>query len=202
MVALPLLLLRSGSEHVGASVAQVEGGTRVAAGGPARPGAGAAARDAVATGTARSAAGLLPAWQLVHFTDAPTPAAVSQPASATTSAATTTTTAPPTTTTAPPPTTITTAPPPPPNTTTTAPTSPDKGIATWYPEAAPGKCASPFLPFGTELTVTSQSTGATTTCVVDDREADNPGRVVDLSYSGFSQIADPSQGIVEVTISW
>jgi rare lipoprotein A (peptidoglycan hydrolase) len=52
------------------------------------------------------------------------------------------------------------------------------------------------------LTVTNDATGASTRCTVDDREASNPGRVVDLSYSGFSQIADPSQGVVTVTISW
>jgi rare lipoprotein A (peptidoglycan hydrolase) len=63
-------------------------------------------------------------------------------------------------------------------------------------------CASPDLAFGTVLTVTNTATGASTTCTVDDREADNPGRVVDMSYSGFSAIADPSQGVAEVTISW
>ena len=44
--------------------------------------------------------------------------------------------------------------------------------------------------------------GASVSCVVDDREASNPGRVVDMSYTGFSQIADPTQGVVTVTISW
>jgi rare lipoprotein A (peptidoglycan hydrolase) len=63
-------------------------------------------------------------------------------------------------------------------------------------------CASPTLSFGTVLTVTNNATGASTRCTVDDREASNPGRVVDLSYSGFSQIANPSQGVVAVTVSW
>jgi len=113
---------------------------------------------------------------------------------------TTTTTAPP----PPPPTTTTTEPPPPPPTTTTtaAPTASETGIATWYSEAPTGMCASPTLSFGTVLTVTNDATGATTTCTVDDREADNPGRVVDLSIAGFSQIAPPSQGVVTVTVSW
>jgi rare lipoprotein A (peptidoglycan hydrolase) len=95
-------------------------------------------------------------------------------------------------------------------TTTTAPPAPqpttaarsEHGQATWYSEAPPGKCASPTLAFGTVLTVTNTTTGATTTCTVDDREAAGYPRVVDLSYSGFSQIADPSQGVVDVTISW
>ena len=76
------------------------------------------------------------------------------------------------------------------------------GVATWYPEAGPGTCASHTLPRGTELTVTNNATGATTHCLVDDYEASGYPRVVDLSYSGFSQIADPSQGVVDVTISW
>jgi rare lipoprotein A (peptidoglycan hydrolase) len=63
-------------------------------------------------------------------------------------------------------------------------------------------CASPTLPFGTVLTVANDATGATTQCTVDDREGAGYPRVVDMSYSGFSQIADPSQGVVEVTISW
>jgi rare lipoprotein A (peptidoglycan hydrolase) len=63
-------------------------------------------------------------------------------------------------------------------------------------------CASPTLPFGTVLTVTNDVTGASTTCTVDDREAAGYPRVVDMSYSGFSQLADPSQGVVDVTISW
>jgi rare lipoprotein A (peptidoglycan hydrolase) len=63
-------------------------------------------------------------------------------------------------------------------------------------------CASTTLPFGTVLTVRNDATGATTTCTVDDREDSPYPRVVDLSYEGFSQIADPSQGVVDVTISW
>lgn len=124
---------------------------------------------------------------------------------------TTTTTAPPpsttSTTAAPPPTTTTTAPPPSTTTTaapvaTAAPAHSATGQATWYAQSPPGGCASPTLPFGTSLEVTDLANGATTTCVVDDREAPNPGRVLDMSYSGFSQLADPSQGVITVTISW
>ena len=137
------------------------------------------------------------------------PVAYQAPAT-TTSSSTTTTTAPPTTTTtAPPPTTTTTAPPPPPppppTTTTTAPPAPansENGEATWYAEAPPGYCASPTLPFGTVLTVTNEATGASTSCTVDDREGAGYPRVVDMSPSGFSDIASTSQGVVQVTISW
>jgi hypothetical protein len=126
--------------------------------------------------------------------------------------ATTSTTAPATTTTTapPPPTTTTTAPPPPPppppptTTTTAAPaaTHHEVGQATWYSEAPAGMCASPTLPFGTVLTVVNNATGASTVCRVDDREDSGYPRVVDLSPEGFSQIADTSQGVVDVTISW
>jgi len=78
----------------------------------------------------------------------------------------------------------------------------EHGQATWYAQAAPGRCASPTLPFGTVLTVTDDATGASTTCVVDDREQAGYPRVVDLSPSGFAQLADPDRGVVDVTISW
>ena len=128
-------------------------------------------------------------------------------------APTTTTTAPPTvtTSTAPPSTTATTFAPrvvttttaPPPTTTTTAPPrNRETGQATWYSEAPSGYCASPTLPFGTVLTVTNDATGASTVCTVDDREGAGYPRVVDMSPEGFAQIADPSQGVVQVTISW
>ncbi len=129
---------------------------------------------------------------------------------------TSTTTVPPptTTTTVPPPTTTTTVPPPPPppppTTTTTAPVAvaapppahSEVGEATWYSAASAGMCASPSLPFGTVLTVTNDATGASTTCTVDDREGAGYPRVVDMSPEGFAQIADLSEGVVEVTISW
>jgi len=77
-----------------------------------------------------------------------------------------------------------------------------QGQATWYAAAPAGMCASPTLPFGTVLTVTNAATGASMTCTVDDREQAGFPRVVDMSPSGFAQLADPSQGVVDVTISW
>jgi len=78
----------------------------------------------------------------------------------------------------------------------------ERGQATWYSEAPAGTCASPTLPFGTVLTVTNLENGASTRCTVEDREGAGYPRVVDMSYSGFSQLADPSRGVVDVTISW
>ncbi len=83
-----------------------------------------------------------------------------------------------------------------------APSSSATGIATWYAAAPAGTCASPVLDFGTTLRITDDATGASITCLVEDREADNPGRVVDLSEEGFSELAPLSQGVIEVTISW
>jgi rare lipoprotein A (peptidoglycan hydrolase) len=52
------------------------------------------------------------------------------------------------------------------------------------------------------VTVVNRATGDSTVCRVDDREAAGYPHVVDLSPEGFAQIADTSQGVVEVTISW
>ncbi len=75
------------------------------------------------------------------------------------------------------------------------------GLATWYGSPA-GTCASPTLVFGTMVTVTDLSTGGTVRCRVDDREARNPGRVVDLSPATFSQLAALHVGVVEVRLTW
>jgi len=75
------------------------------------------------------------------------------------------------------------------------------GLATWY-AWNPGQCASPILPKGTWVTVTNDATGARTSCEVTDREANNPGRVIDLDTAVFAQIAPLSSGAVTVTISW
>jgi rare lipoprotein A (peptidoglycan hydrolase) len=75
------------------------------------------------------------------------------------------------------------------------------GIATWY-AWFPGQCASPFLPHGTLITVTDLATHKTIQCLVTDTEAHNPGRVVDLSEYCFEELASPSQGVIQVRITW
>ncbi len=104
---------------------------------------------------------------------------------------------PPTTTTAPPPpTTTTTAPP--------APTPPSGpvywGQVTYY-GAAPGTCASPWLAFGTVVTVTNPANDESVTCVVNDREADT-ARAIDLATATFAEIAPLSQGVIDAEVSW
>ncbi len=76
------------------------------------------------------------------------------------------------------------------------------GAASWYSEAPAGYCASPELPFGTVVTVTDLSTGASVTCRIDDRQARAPNRVIDMSEEGFSQLAPLSAGLVEVSVRW
>jgi rare lipoprotein A (peptidoglycan hydrolase) len=90
---------------------------------------------------------------------------------------------------------------------TKAPTPPppprlgSTGLATWYGSAA-GTCASPTLASGTVVTVTDVSTTKAVRCTVDDREAHNPGRVIDLSPATFSLLASLRVGVIEVRLSW
>ena len=85
--------------------------------------------------------------------------------------------------------------------TTTRPMSSSSGLATWYAWRT-GQCASPTLPMGTTVVVRNVATGATASCLVTDREASNPGRVIDLDTSVFQAIAPLSAGAVSVIISW
>lgn len=111
--------------------------------------------------------------------------------------ATTTTTEPPTTTTTEPPTTTTT-------TTVQLAMAGDnvqtRGDVTYYAHPA-GRCASPWLPFGTVVSITNPANGATVTCVVDDREADK-ARSIDLATSTFAELAPLSQGVVYAILRW
>jgi len=187
MLVVPLLLLGTGATLTSAAPGGAGGG-RTAASALARP----------ETGTV---ANLKLAFQFPASTTSTAPATTAPPATTTTAPPATTTTRPPATTTTRPPATTTTGPsangarP-------TGPTGSATGIATWYAEAPPGKCASPWLPFGTTLTVTDIATGASITCVVDDREAAGPPHAVDLSPSGFEGMAPLSQGVIQVNISW
>ncbi len=189
MFGVPLLLLHNGTAHA----SRAQEAARTARGG----------REAVVHPASHLDGVNLPSHLVAYHAPATT---------TTTAAPATTTTAPPApapTAPPPPPTTTTTAPPPPPSTTTTTvPLAPavashdESGEATWYAAAPSGMCASPTLPFGTVVTVVNSETGASTVCTVDDREGAGYPRVVDLSPEGFAQIADMSQGVVDVTISW
>jgi rare lipoprotein A len=135
----------------------------------------------------------------------PTPVAIAeapvrQVTATTLAPATTTSTEPPTTTTTTIPTTTTT--------TTTAPAARAEvtgavqttGSVTYYDHPA-GRCASPWLPFGTVVQVTNPANGATVTCTVDDREADT-ARSIDLATATFAELAPLSQGVIDARLSW
>ena len=75
------------------------------------------------------------------------------------------------------------------------------GIVTYY-DATPGTCASPFLPFGTVVTITNPDNGNTVSCRVDDYEADT-ARQIDLATDTFAQLAPLSQGVIsDAELSW
>ena len=75
-----------------------------------------------------------------------------------------------------------------------------RGDVTYYAHPA-GRCASPWLPFGTVVSITNPANGATVTCVVDDREADK-ARSIDLATSTFAELAPLSQGVVYAILRW
>lgn len=102
----------------------------------------------------------------------------------------------PTATSAPPPTTTTTTRPLPPPVTGSA----HYGQVTYYDHPA-GRCASPYLAFGTVVRITNPANGESVSCVVDDREADT-ARSIDLATASFALIAPLGQGVIDAELSW
>ena len=123
-----------------------------------------------------------------------TTTAAPKPTTTTTAKPTTTTAAPTTTTTAKPTTTSTMGPPP--------PCCRQEGGASYHDYADPTTCAHKSLPKGTALRVTNLANGKTTSCVVNDRGPYVEGRILDLSRTGFSEIANLSDGVIKVAIEW
>lgn len=75
------------------------------------------------------------------------------------------------------------------------------GRASWY-SSSPGTCAHRTLPFGTRVSVVNAANGRSVVCRVADRGPFVEGRVIDLSHDSFSQVADPSAGVITVRLSW
>ncbi|HVM40381.1 MAG TPA: ubiquitin-like domain-containing protein [Acidimicrobiia bacterium] len=75
------------------------------------------------------------------------------------------------------------------------------GQASWY-NAGSMTCAHRSLPFGTRVTVVNRANGRSVVCRVADRGPFVAGRIVDLAYDAFQQLADPSVGVIDVRISW
>ncbi len=77
------------------------------------------------------------------------------------------------------------------------------GKATWYDPPWSGfTAASPWIPFGTPVTVTDLATGRTVIVVIDDRGPFSPGRIIDLSPEAFSILAPVGRGVLDVRIDW
>jgi rare lipoprotein A (peptidoglycan hydrolase) len=91
-----------------------------------------------------------------------------------------------------------------PRPTTTIPPKPahsETGDASWY-DAPDGTCANNDAPMGTVLTVTDLASGKSVTCQVTSRGPQVSGRIVDLARATFSQLADPSAGVIHVRVTW
>jgi len=77
------------------------------------------------------------------------------------------------------------------------------GQATWYDPPWSGlTAASPWIPFGTHVTVTDVATGRTVIVVISDRGPFAPGRIIDLSPEAFSALSSLGRGVLDVRISW
>ena len=91
-------------------------------------------------------------------------------------------------------------PPPPPPPRKPAASHERVGDASWYDH--PGlTAASPWLPFGTEVTVRNLENGKMVTVVINDRGPFG-GRIIDLSREAFSRIAPLFKGVCRVRITW
>ena len=77
------------------------------------------------------------------------------------------------------------------------------GQATWYDPPWSGlTAASPWIPFGTHVTVTDLATGRTVIVVIDDRGPFAAGRIIDLSPEAFSVLSPLERGVLDVRITW
>jgi resuscitation-promoting factor RpfB len=77
------------------------------------------------------------------------------------------------------------------------------GEASWYDTPWNGLTAAhPWLPFGTEVTVTNVATGESVVVVINDRGPFAGGRIIDLADEAFAVLAPLSQGVMQVHLAW
>lgn len=89
------------------------------------------------------------------------------------------------------------------------------GVSTWYGQDFQGRtmsdgrpydmwnphtAASNVYPLGTWIRITRLTTGRSIVVEVTDRGAFAYPNVADLSYAAFSQLADPSNGVIGVRV--
>jgi hypothetical protein len=212
VLAVPLLALSRGSGSGSKNVAVVQAPKSVLAHDSHATSTSAAGSTTAAPATAAPATSTAPS--AVPVSAAPV-AAAAHPAQAvlqrvaattapsTTAAAPSSSAARPAATTAPRP-TATTAPRPAPTAAprpAAAPASSQSGQGTWYRYKS-GGCANNNLPMGTVVHVTNTATGATATCVVNDRGAFGYPTILDMDASVFQQLAPLGAGRISIRISW
>ncbi len=76
-----------------------------------------------------------------------------------------------------------------------------KGLASWY-RIDNGTCAHKTLPKGTLVRVVNLANKKELVCRVADRGPYLDGRIIDLDLEGFRQLADRSEGVIDVRINW
>ena len=80
----------------------------------------------------------------------------------------------------------------------------DEGKASWFPDKLTTKAklgaASNDYPFGTMLTVTNTDNDKTVDVKVISTGPFVPGRIIDLTYSAFSELASPRAGVLNVRV--
>ena len=77
----------------------------------------------------------------------------------------------------------------------------ETGVASWY-QIYNGTCAHKTLPKGTLVRVVNVANKKELVCRVADRGPYLDGRIIDLDLEGFKQLADRSEGVIDVRINW
>jgi rare lipoprotein A (peptidoglycan hydrolase) len=75
------------------------------------------------------------------------------------------------------------------------------GQASWY-QIHNGTCAHKTLPKGTLVRVVNMANKKELICRVADRGPYPEGRIIDLDLEGFKQLANRSEGLIDVRINW
>lgn len=76
------------------------------------------------------------------------------------------------------------------------------GMASWYDFGNGFTAAHRTLPKGTMVTVTNLATGKSVRVRINDRGPFIRGRIIDLNRPAFAALATPSEGVIDVRITW
>lgn len=82
------------------------------------------------------------------------------------------------------------------------PTRLQTGIASWYDFGDQFTAAHRSLPKGTMVSVTNVANGKTVRVRINDRGPFIAGRIIDLNRPAFAALAAPSEGVIDVRITW